>query len=63
MSRRFVRKSREGENENLRILCAEINKILNKLKPEFVNNIFKVEENNKLVREKYRFNLETPEWS
>ena len=28
-----------------------------------MNNIFKVKENKRLVREQYKLNLETPEWS
>ena len=36
---------------------------MNKLYPEFMNNIFKVKENKRLVREEYKLNLETPEWN
>ena len=41
---------------------------MNKLNPEVMNNIFKVKENKKLVREQYKsrnlkLNLETPEWN
>ena len=35
----------------------------NKLNTEFMNNIFKVKENKRLVREQYKLNLETPEWN
>ena len=28
-----------------------------------MNNIFKVKENKRLVREQYKLNLETPEWT
>ena len=35
----------------LRNLCVEIYKTINKLNPEFMNNIFKVKENKRLVRE------------
>ena len=28
-----------------------------------MNNIFKVKENKRLVREQYKLNLETPEWN
>ena len=59
----LLEKSREGENENLRNLCVETNKTVNKLNPEFMINIFKVEENNRLVREKCKLNLETLERS
>ena len=34
----------------LRNLCVEIYKIINKLNPEFMNNIFKVKENKRVVR-------------
>ena len=44
-----------------RDLCVEIYKIINKLSPEFMNNIFKVKEYKRLVREQYKLNLETPE--
>ena len=47
----------------LRKLCAEIYKTINKLNPEFMNNIFKVKENKRVVREQYKLNLETPEWN
>ena len=43
----------------LRNLCVEIYKTINKLNPEFMNNIFKVKENTRLVREQYKLNLET----
>ena len=36
---------------------------MNKLNPEFLNNIFKVKENKGLVREQCKLNLETPEWN
>ena len=47
----------------LRNLCVEIYKTINQLNPEFMNNIFKVKENKRVVREQYKLNLETPEWS
>ena len=47
----------------LRNLCAEICKTINKLNPEFMNNVFKVKENKRLVREQYKSNLETLEWN
>ena len=47
----------------LRNLRVEIYKTINKLNPEFMNNIFKVKENKRVVREQYKFNLETPEWN
>ena len=47
----------------LRILCAEIYKTINKINPEFMNNIFKVKENKRLVREQNKLNLESPAWN
>ena len=47
----------------LRNLCVKIYETINKLNPEFVNNIFKVKENKKFVRELYKLNLETPKWN
>ena len=44
----------------MRILHVEIYKT-NKLSPEVMNNIFKVKDNSRLVREQYKLNLETPE--
>ena len=46
----------------LRNLCVEIYKTIKKLNPEFMNDIFKVRENKRVVREQYKLNLETPEW-
>ena len=46
----------------LRNLCVEIYKTMNKLNPGIMNNIFKVKGNKRLVRKKYKLNLETPEW-
>ena len=42
-------------------LCGEIYKTINKRIPEFMDNIFKVKEYKRLVREQYKLNLETPE--
>ena len=47
----------------LRNLCVEISKTINKLNPEFMNNIFKFKENKSVVKEQYKLNLETPEWN
>ena len=47
----------------LRNLCVEIYKTINKLNPEFMNKIFKVKENKRVVREQYKSNLETPKWN
>ena len=46
----------------LRNLCDGIYKTINKLNTEFMNNIFKVKGNKRLVTEQYKINLETPEW-
>ena len=46
----------------LRNLCVKIYKTINKLNPQFMNNIFKVKENKRLATEQYKLNLETPEW-
>ena len=47
----------------LRNLCIEIYKTINKLNPEFLNNIFEVKENKRLVSEQYKLNLETSKWN
>ena len=47
----------------LRTLCVEIYKTINKLNPEFMNNIFTVKVNKRLVRHQYKLNFETPELS
>ena len=47
----------------LRNLFAEIYKTINKLNPEFTNNIFKVKENNRLIRGQYKLNPGTHEWN
>ena len=47
----------------LRNLCVEIYKTVNKLNPEFINNIFKVKVNKRLVTEQYKINFETTEWN
>ena len=47
----------------LRNLCVEIYKTIKKLNPEFMNDIFKVRGNKRVVREQYKLNLETPEWN
>ena len=47
----------------LRNLCVEVYKTINKLNPEFINNIFKFKENKRLIREQYKLNLESPKWN
>ena len=44
-------------------MFVETYKKINKLNPEFMNNIFKVKENKRLVIEQHKLNLETPEWN
>ena len=46
----------------LRNICVQKYKTINNVNPEFINNIFKVKENKRLVRKQYKLNLETPEW-
>ena len=46
-----------------RNLCFEIYETISKLNPEFMNNIFKIKENERLVREQYKLNIETSEWN
>ena len=47
----------------LRNWCVKIYKTINLLNPKFMNNIFKVKENKRLVSEQYKLNLETHEWN
>ena len=50
-------------NMNLRrqrTLCIELYKTLNKLKPGYMNDIFKLRNADRLTREKYKLNLEIP---
>ena len=44
----------------LKNLYAEIYKTINKLHPEFMDNILQGKENNRLVSEQYKLNLQTP---
>ena len=46
-----------------RNLFVEIYKTINKLNPEFMNNIFKVKENNRLIRGQYKLNPGTHKWN
>ena len=50
-------------NMNLRrqrTLCKEIYKTLNKLNPNYMNDIFKIKHTDRLTPEKYKLNLEIP---
>ena len=44
----------------LRTLCAEIYKALNELNPGLIKNIFTVKVTNRLIREQYKLNFNTP---
>ena len=44
-------------------LCIEIYKTLNKINPGYRNGIFKLRNTDRLTREKYKLNLETPKSS
>ena len=47
----------------LRTLCVKIYKTLNDLNPGFMNNIFKLKINGRIVRDKYKLNLDIPKWN
>ena len=47
----------------LRTLCVEIYKILNELNPSVIKNIFTVKETDRLTREQYKLNLDTPPYN
>ena len=44
----------------IRFLCIEIYKTINSLNPDFMKNIFEMKTNNRIVREKYKLNLNIP---
>ena len=44
----------------IRTLCVEIYKTLNELNPSLTKNIFTVKETNRLTRQQYKLNLNTP---
>ena len=46
-----------------RFLCAEIYKTINNLNPSFMEQIFELRETNRNVREKYRLNLNIPNYN
>ena len=46
--------------KNIKVLCVEIYKTLNKLNPSFMTDIFKLRTTNRPVREQYQLNLEIP---
>ena len=48
--------------KRLRFLCVEIYKAINNLKPSFMKQIFELRETNRNVPEKYRLNLNIPNY-
>ena len=46
--------------QQIRFLCIEIYKSINRLNPDFIKNIFEMKTNNRIVREKYKLNLNIP---
>ena len=46
--------------QRIRFLCIEIYKSINSLNPDFMKNIFEMKTNNRIVREKYKLNLNIP---
>ena len=58
-----MKPNRFTSNSFLDRLPEAMNGEVTKLNPEFMNNIFKVKENKRLVRKQYKLNLETPEWN
>lgn len=44
----------------LRALCIEIYKTINRFNPAFMDRMFGLKNNNRLVREKYKINLAVP---
>ena len=49
--------------KRLRILCIEIYKTINHLNPSFMKEIFSLRETKRPVREKYKLNLNTPDYN
>ena len=49
--------------KRLRFLCVEIYKTINNLNPSFMKQIFELRETNRNVREKYRLNLNIPNYN
>ena len=46
--------------QQIRFLCIEIYKSINSLNPDFMENIFEMKTSNRIVREKYKLNLNIP---
>ena len=49
--------------KRIRFLCVEIYKTINNLNPSFMKQIFELRETNRNVREKYRLNLNIPNYN
>ena len=49
--------------KRLRFLCVEIHKTIYNLNPSFMKQIFEFRETNRNVREKYRLNLNIPNYN
>ena len=49
--------------KRLRFLCLEIYKTINNVNPSFMKQIFELRETNRNVREKYRLNLNIPNYN
>ena len=49
--------------KRLRLLCVEIYKTINNLNPSFMKQILELRETNRNVREKYRLNLNIPNYN
>ena len=46
--------------QRITFLCIEIYKTINSLNPDFMKNIFETKTNDRVVREKYKLNLNIP---
>ena len=46
-----------------KILCVEIYATIKNINPQFMNEIFKLKQNKRLVREKYKLSLKNPKWN
>ena len=44
----------------IKFLCIQIYKTINSLNSDFMKNIFEMKTNNRIVREKYKLNLNIP---
>ena len=46
--------------QRIGFLCTEIYKTIDSLNPDFIKNIFEMKTNNRIVREKFKLNLNLP---